>query len=161
MTTRNPYASSAIVVPAVMLLLMITYLIMAIDMGTFFIGNKTSEAFFPLILGILGVPISGKILYDAIMKVKKEQADGRGETELSRIKTPVILTGISFLYIVAFHYIGLVPALLGYIFLFMTFFDDKIRHLLKKFLYSIVITGLIYVLYSLIFNIQFEKIFFF
>jgi Tripartite tricarboxylate transporter TctB family len=159
MENRSPYLNSKVVVPAVMLLAMIGYLTMALEMGTFFIGNKTGEAFFPLILGLLGVPLSIWILYEAVAEVRK--SSGRGEPQqTTKITTPLILTAVSFLYIVAFYYIGLIPALLGYVFLFMVFFDDSIRQLFRKFIYSTLITGVIYVLYALIFRVQFDKIFF-
>jgi len=159
MKSGNPYLSTKIVVPAAMLLFMLFYLSLAINMGTFFIGDKTGEAFFPLILGLMGVPLSIKLLYDAVSEVRKNQEQGE-EQKKTFVKTPLILSGISFLYIVAFYYIGLIPALLGYVFLFMVFFDDKFQHLLRKFIYSIVISGLVYVLYKVIFHIQFDNLLF-
>ncbi len=142
-----------------MLLFMLSYLAMSIDLGTFFVGTSTGEAFFPLILAILGTLLASKIFYDALKEVKQNQEKGEEITEIP-IKTPLILTGISFLYITAFHFIGLVPALLGYVFFFMMFFDDKIQHLVRKLIYSAIITGVVYVLYYVIFKVQFDKIFF-
>jgi len=165
MVAHNPYLRAKVVVPAVMLFLVVGYLIMAIDMGTFFIGEKTGEAFFPLILGIIGVPLATWILYDAVAEVRKVAKQGAdqedaGQSAHKRRTTPLILTVVSFVYIALFHYIGLIPALLIYVFLFMTFFDDKIQHLPRKLLYSVAITAVIYVLYSLIFKVQFDKILF-
>ncbi len=164
MKSGNPYRSTKIVVPAAMLFFMLFYLGAALQMGfsgkgAIFIGEKTGEAFFPLILGILGVPIAIKMLFDAVSEVRKSQENGEEQTHTAA-KTPLILSGISFLYIVAFYYIGLIPALLGYVFFFMMFFDDKIQHLLRKFIYSVIISGLVFVLYKIIFNVQFDKLFF-
>ncbi len=139
---------------------MLSYMAMALDLGTFFAGdNSTGEAFFPFILSILGTLLGGKILWDAYKEVKQDQSEGKNAEDIP-IKTPLILTGISFLYITAFHFIGLVPALLGYVFFFMMFFDDKIQHLVRKLIYSAIITGVVYVLYYVIFKVQFDKIFF-
>ncbi len=159
MATKNPYLSSRIVIPAAMLLFMLSYFIMAIDLGTFFVQDSTGEAFFPFILGILGSLLAIKILTEALKDLKKDQAEGK-EIKSVQIKTPMILAGISFLYITALHFIGLIPALLGYVFFFMMFFDDKIQHLLRKLIYSVIISGVVYVLYYVIFKVQFDKIFF-
>lgn len=142
-----------------MLLFMLSYLVMSIDLGSFFVGDSTGEAFFPFVLAVLGSLLAGKIFYDALKDVKKEQEKGN-QSEDIQIKTPLILAGISFLYITAFHFVGLIPALLGYVFFFMMFFDDKIQHLLRKLIYSVIISGIVYVLYSVIFKVQFDKIFF-
>jgi hypothetical protein len=159
MEIRSPYLRVKVVVPAVMLLAMMGYLTLAIEMGTFFVGNKTGEAFFPLILGLIGVPLGAKILFDAVQEVRKEHG-GAEQKPFKVVSTPFILSIVSFAYIVAFYYIGLIPSMLGYVFLFMVFFDDEVRQLFRKFIYSVIITAVIYLLYAVIFKVQFDKIFF-
>ncbi len=161
MELKNPYLHERVLVPAVILIALLIYLTMGIRMGSLIMmGGKTSESFFPVLLGIVGVPLAIKLLWDAVQETKKEIAKGVVDKPVKVVTTPLILTLVSFLYITLFHFIGLIPAVLIYIFLFMTFFDDKIQHLWRKLLYSMIITGFVYVLYWVIFKVQFDKMFF-
>ena len=110
-------------------------------------------------LGIIGIPIAIKLLLDAVKEVKQEHRGNEPET-VKVVTTPFILSIVSFIYIVLFNYIGLLPAVLIYVFLFLVFFDDKVQQLLRKFVYALLITGVVYLLYWVIFNVQFEKMFF-
>ena len=159
MELKSPYLHSKVIVPAVILAGLIVYLTMGISMGPLILGNKTSESFFPVMLGIIGIPIAIKLLLDAVKEVKQEHQGNEPEA-VKVVTTPFILSIVSFVYIVLFNYIGLIPAVLIYVFLFLVFFDDKVQQLLRKFVYALLITGVVYLLYWVIFNVQFEKMFF-
>ena len=108
---------------------------------------------------MFGIPLAIKLLYDAVREVRKEHENREPET-VKIVTTPLILSFVSLLYIVLFHFTGLLPAVLIYVFLFLIFFDDKIQQLPRKFIYALLITGVIYVLYWVIFKVQFDKMFF-
>ncbi len=160
MEIKNPYLHSKVMVPAVVLVALLVYLSLAISMGPLFMGEKTSESFFPVLLGVIGIPIAIKLLFDAVRELKQEQQEGKVESTVKVVTTPLILSFVSLLYIVLFKFTGLIPAVLIYVFLFLVFFDDKIQQLFRKFIYALLITGVVYVLYWVIFKVQFEKMFF-
>ncbi len=159
MELKNPYLHSKVMVPAAVLAALVIYLTMGLSMGPLFMGEKTSESFFPVLLGIIGIPIAIKLLVDAVKEVKTETVEKAPE-KVKIVTTPLILSLVSFLYIVLFHFAGLIPAVLIYVFLFLVFFDDKVQQLPRKFLYALLITGVVYLLYWVIFKVQFEKMFF-
>ena len=159
MEVRNPYLHSKVIVPAVILVVLLVYLSMGISMGPLFMGQKTSESFFPVLLGVIGIPIAIKLLYDAVQEVKKDTT-GETPSAVKVVSTPLILSFVSLLYIVLFQLTGLIPAVLMYVYLFLIFFDDKVQQLFRKFIYALLITGVVYLLYWVIFKVQFEKMFF-
>ena len=159
MEIRNPYLHSKVIVPAVILVALLVYLSMGISMGPLFMGEKTSESFFPVLLGVVGIPVAIKLLYDAVREVKKDTT-GETPSSVKVVSTPLILSFVSLFYIVLFQFTGLIPAVLMYVYLFLIFFDDKVQQLFRKFIYALLITGVVYLLYWVIFKVQFEKMFF-
>ncbi len=159
MELRNPYLHARVVVPAVVLVALIIYLTLGISMGPLFMGEKTSESFFPVLLGVIGIPLAIKLMYDAVQEVKKEGGK-ESDKPVKVVTTPLILSIVSLLYIVLFKLTGLIPSVLVYVYLFLIFFDDEIQQLVRKLIYAVLITGVVYVLYWVIFNVQFEKMFF-
>lgn len=82
------------------------------------------------------------------------------ETEKSSGKAvglkQIILFADFFLFVGLYKLIGFVGAAFIFTFLFMLFFDDKITAVVKKLVIAAVITGLIYVLYAVVFGVRFN-----
>ncbi len=155
MTIRNPYIQSRIVVPAVILLFMLAYLATAIGMGPLFLdGGVSNENFFPVMLVIVGMPLALKLLFDNAKEIKKETAE-KGFVPGKLHKTPLILSGVTALFIACYVLIGFLPAAFIYVYLFLLFFDDKLRQPIRKLVYAALITAVVYVLYAVVFNIHF------
>ena len=126
MELKNPYLHSKVIVPAVILAALIVYLTMENKHGpSYFWETRPVSLFFPVMLGIIGIPIAIKLLLDAVKEVKQEHRGNEPEA-VKVVTTPFILSIVSYIYIVLFNYIGLIPAVLYICFsVSLSFFDDK------------------------------------
>jgi putative tricarboxylic transport membrane protein len=114
-----------------------------------------TESSFPMLCAIIMYPLCLKLLSDGLKKVQDEQpVHDKSLTS----KKPLILAGITAIFILMFSYVGFVISALLFVFFFMLFFDDKPQQYLRKAIYSTAITAGVYVLYEIIFDVRFPEL---
>lgn len=146
------YLSVPFLVPTVIFICLLIYLIAGLQMGPLFLqGGVSNENFFPVILAVLGLMLSGKLVFDAFRYVNSDEP----RKQIIKTNKPFILAFTSALFIICFVYIGFTISAFLYVFFFQLFFDDKIRRVPFKLLTSALVTGAIYVLYVVVFRIHF------
>ncbi len=159
MKLKNEYLQAKIVTPVISIIVLLVYVISALKLAPPVVDGTLSESFFPLLVFILGAPTAVWLLMDALKEMKKEAAAGK-EVVQKREKSikPVLIVLLIALFIIGFYFLGFVLVAPLYVFVFMLIYDDKPQQFIKKAIYSIIISALVYVLYVVLFDIRFPSI---
>ena len=171
MNSKNPYLSSNVLTPAVILVILIGYLAESLRMSWIVKDGLPSESFFPVLIFLLGFPIAIYLLVSGLTEAKKNKAlpeevatCNKTETEdkeagvIKIAHKPVYITILTFVFVFVFKYLGYSISAPLYVFAFQLIYDDKMEHLLKKAITSVVIALLVYGLYVGVFNIMFPEV---
>ncbi len=145
------YKRQSVVIPACVLIFLVFYLIVGLCMGPLMLeSGLTNENFLPVIFSIGGIILCISLIRDGL---KEEGKKEKNEKHMSMKQ--VIIIADFFLFVLLYSLLGILPASLVFVFLFMLFFDDKIERIPRKLIYSVLITAFIYVLYAVIFGVHF------
>lgn len=159
MKTTNPYLQSRVIIPACMQIALIIYVVSALQMAPPIVKGMLSESSFPVMIFLIATPAAIKQLLDGLKASKKELAEAKAETVTKKksIK-PVLTVVIMAAFILLFPILGFVVLAPLYVFFFMLVYDDKPQYILKKIIYALLISAVVYVLYVIVFDIRFPQI---
>lgn len=142
-----------VMIPFVCMIFLLGYLGVGLSMGPLFLESGLSnENFIPVIIAVIGIALCISIMIDGMKEIAEEGTSSSKAVGLKQI----ILFADFFLFIGLYKLIGFIGAAFVFTFLFMLFFDDKITAVVKKLIISAIITGLIYILYAVIFGVRFN-----
>jgi hypothetical protein len=171
MNSKNPYLSSSVLTPAGIVVILLGYLAESLRMSWIVKDGLPSESFFPVIIFLLGFPIAVYLLAGGLKEAKKNSASLPEEAPCEQTETeekeagvikvahkPVYITILTFAFVFLFKYLGYSITAPLYVFAFQLIYDDKMEHLAKKAVTSVVIALLVYGLYVGVFNIMFPEV---
>ncbi|MDR1179526.1 MAG: tripartite tricarboxylate transporter TctB family protein [Spirochaetales bacterium] len=155
MENIKPYMRKEIVTPVAAFAIMTAYVIVALNMSPLVVNGLLQESFFPLLIYIFGVPAVIFLFVDGYKKIKKEAADKTEIPTTKRSIKPLLIGLISFFLVLGFEPLGFLITAPIFIFCFMLIYDDKLRQIPRKIIFTLIITALVYLLYTIVFDIQF------
>lgn len=108
---------------------------------------------------LIATPAALKQLFDGLKSSKKEIAEGNGAVESKKksIK-PVLIVLIMAVFVVLFEVLGFAILAPLYVFFFMLVYDDKPQQILRKIIYALLVSAVVYVMYVMVFDIRFPQI---
>ena len=171
MKNKNPYLSSSVLTPVGILVILLGYLAESLRMSWIVKDGLPSESFFPVIIFLLGFPIAVYLLAGGLREAKNNSVSPSEEASCEKHETeekeagvikvahkPVYITILTFVFVFVFKSLGYSISAPLYVFAFQLIYDDKMEHLIKKAITSIIITLLVYGLYVGVFNIMFPEV---
>jgi putative tricarboxylic transport membrane protein len=113
------------------------------------------ESAFPLIIFIVGTPIALLLLIEAVLKIRKELASEK-KVERKKIgKKPLFIIAISVMLALGLETVGFLVVAPIFVFLFMQIYDDNVKGIRKKLLFTLAVSAFVFVLYTVVFDIRF------
>ena len=159
MKTQNPYLQARVIIPACMQIALIIYVVSALQMAPPIVKGMLSESSFPVMIFIIATPAAIVQLLTGLKISKMELSEGKSvaQTKKKSIK-PVLTVLIMAVFILLFDLLGFALLAPLYVFFFMLVYDDKPQHILKKIIYALLVSAVVYVLYVIVFDIRFPQI---
>ena len=159
MKTKNPYLQAKVIIPACMQIALIIYVVSALQMAPPIVKGMLSESSFPVMIFLIATPAAIIQLFKGLKASKKEIAEEKTVTETKKksIK-PVLTVLIMAVFILLFDVLGFSLLAPLYVFFFMLVYDDKPQHILKKIIYALLVSAVVYVMYVIAFDIRFPEI---
>jgi hypothetical protein len=142
-------------------------------MGNIIKNGLPSESFFPFLILVLGFPFAVYLLIAAIMETKKKLAtqvapvetvssepakDSSGGYMINPAHKPLLITALTFVFILLFKVLGYLITAPLYLFFFQLIYDDRLGNYVKKIIVALIVTALVYGLYVGCFNILFPEV---
>jgi hypothetical protein len=149
------YIRREVITPLVILAVLAVYIVSALRLSPPLVKGLPQESFFPLLIFILAVPAALMLLYRGVREVRRGDSVPSGGT--FGVK-PFLIALISALLILFFEPLGFAITAPLYVFCFMMIYDDKPQGIIRKIIYTLLITAVVYVLYVVVFNIRFPQI---
>jgi hypothetical protein len=122
-------------------------------------GGLLQESFFPLLIFLFGAPVSVSLFYEAFKKIQKEAASGQGAEKKKFIVKPILIALLTLFLAIGLEPLGFFITAPIYVFLFMLIYDDKPQQIVRKIIYTALIITVVYVLYTVMFDIRFPLFF--
>lgn len=159
MKTKNPYLQSRVIIPACMQIALIIYVVSALQMAPPIVKGMLSESSFPVMIFLIATPAAIIQLLKGLKASKKEISEAKAvvETKKTSIK-PVLTVLIMVVFILLFDVLGFSLLAPLYVFFFMLVYDDKPQHILRKIIYALLVSAVVYVMYVMVFDIRFPEI---
>ena len=159
MKTKNPYLQAKVIIPACMQIALIIYVVSALQMAPPIVKGMLSESSFPVMIFLVATPAAIIQLLKGLKASKEEIAEAQAviEPKKKSIK-PVLTVLIMAVFVLLFDLLGFALLAPLYVFFFMLVYDDKPQHILKKIIYSLLVSAVVYVLYVIVFDIRFPQI---
>ncbi|MDC7235409.1 MAG: tripartite tricarboxylate transporter TctB family protein [Spirochaetales bacterium] len=167
---KNPYLNSSVLTPIGIMVILLGYVAETFRMGGLIYQGLPTASFFPFVIFLLGFPVAVYLLVTGLLETKKNlpvQTDGEGsgcsETEsegfgIKPAHKPVLITLLTFIFIILFKFLGYTLTAPLYLFLFQLIYDDKLEHFPRKIITALIISVFVYVLYVGFFNILFPEV---
>ncbi len=153
------YIRADFLTPLVTALGMVIYGVEALRLSPPVVNGVVQESFFPIIICLFGIPTAISLVVDSLKKIK---ANGplpeKDKEEKWRGVKCIILIAVAFFMVLAFDALGFWFTVPVYVFVAMNLYDDHFGHYLKRIIYSIIISTLIYALYVNVFDIRFPSL---
>lgn len=144
----------SVIIPLCLLVFLVFYLIVGLSMGPLMLeSGLTNENFLPVVFSIGGILLCVSLISDGVKEDAPSEGSGRQKQHFP--KKQVVLITDFFLFVILYATSGIISSSFVFVFLFMLFFDDQIRHVVRKLIYSALITACIYILYAVIFGVHF------
>ena len=137
---------------------LLIYVISALQLAPPIVNGLLSESSFPFIVFLVATPAALKLLFDGIKVVRKEIAENKAVAAKKKSMKPVLIVLILAVFALLFDTLGFTVLAPLYVFFFMLVYDDKPQHIVKKIIYSLLISVVVYVLYAIAFDIRFPEI---
>lgn len=150
------YLCKDILTPVGVLIFFIAYVLEAMKNSAPVIDGVPQESFFPLIIFICGVAADLFLIAAALKNVNKEKEAAEEKNPRSRKALYVVLAAAAFIFL--FDVLGFMVMAPLFVFAMMVIYDDKPQQIPKKILFTVLITAIIYVLYTYVFEINFPEI---
>lgn len=150
------YLRKEIITPLVTSIFLIVYGIESLKLSPPIIKGVCQESFFPLLIVIIGLPTAISLLVSAILSINKGTMKAVEAGTMKGYIKPALIVLTTVFFVALFQKLGFVLCALIYVFCFQLIYDDKPQKLLKKLIYAILITGFVFVLYYLVFDVRFK-----
>ncbi len=159
MKSQNPYLQARVIIPACMQIALIIYVVSALQMAPPVVKGMLSESSFPVMIFLIATPAAIIQLLAGLKIAKLEVSEVKVVTETKKksIK-PVLTVLIIAVFVLLFDLLGFTVLAPLYVFFFMLVYDDKPQHILKKIIYAVLVSAVVYVLYVIVFDIRFPQI---
>ncbi|MGB4407597.1 MAG: tripartite tricarboxylate transporter TctB family protein [Sphaerochaeta sp.] len=159
MKSQNPYLQARVIIPACMQIALIIYVVSALQMAPPIVKGMLSESSFPVMIFLIATPAAITQLLAGLKIAKLEVSEVKVVTETKKksIK-PVLTVLIIAVFVLLFDLLGFTVLAPLYVFFFMLVYDDKPQHILKKIIYAVLVSAVVYVLYVIVFDIRFPQI---
>jgi hypothetical protein len=149
------YIRKEIITPLVVLFFLTIYVVSALKLSPPVVGGLLQESFFPLLIFVIAAPVALMLLFEAVKKIRSETS----QSAKAKINIkPLLIAGITALFILGFEPLGFVITAPVYVFLFMLIYDDKPQGIVKKIIFALLISAFVYLLYAFVFGIRFPQI---
>ncbi len=148
MSKFTRYKDSRLIFPVVLFLLTTIYLISAFQIRPQVDEGLVGPAFIPVLASLFMYVALGFVARTILRDKEKEQED---ESSFWLLGQMVFATAI---YIFLFKVLGYAIMTFIYVYTLFYIFDLKENSQIKRIMYSAVITGVFYVLYSVIFQVR-------
>jgi len=146
-----------VLIPVVTILFLLVYMLEALTKHSApIVDGVPQETFFPIIIFVFGVLAALALLISAIKKVTSPDYVAPEAQAINR--KPIYVVIATALLIFLFDILGFTIVAPLYVFSMMMIFDDKPQQIVRKIIYSILITLFVYVLYTYVFEINFPEI---
>lgn len=149
------YLSKDVITPLCVLVFLIAYVLEAMSNSAPIIDSVPQESFFPLIIFIIG------ILADLMLLISALKAVGAGNSDKEKAsinyKPFYVMIAIA-LFVFLFSIVGFLITAPLFVFTMMMIYDDKPQQIKRKIIFTILITAVVYVLYTYVFDINFPEI---
>ena len=146
------YTRSSFITPAIILLFSLIYLISALKINNPVVDGVVTESFFPMMISVVMMLATSRLL---LLSLYGDEDDSKS---IVFTRKTFIIIGVTFLFPFVFHLIGFTFAVPLYVFSLTLIFDDKIQHIKKKLVVSLLISIAVFILYQIIFQIRFPEI---
>lgn len=150
------YLTKEILTPAVTFLFLLLYVSEASKLSAPIVGGVPQETFFPLIIFIIGIAASLSLLVPAVKKANAAGMVEKGKKPVNHKPLYVVLATAFLIFF--FDILGFLFTAPIYVFMLMMIYDDKPQYIIRKIIYSVLITAFVFVLYTYIFEINFPQI---
>jgi len=159
MKSQNPYLQARVIIPACMQIALVIYVVSALQMAPPVVKGMLSESSFPVMIFLIATPAAIIQLLAGLKIAKLEVSEVKVVTETKKksIK-PVLTVLIIAVFVLLFDLLGFTVLAPLYVFFFMLVYDDKPQHILKKIIYAVLVSAVVYVLYVIAFDIRFPQI---
>jgi len=137
---------------------LLIYVISALQLAPPIVNGLLSESSFPFIIFLVATPAALKLLFDGIKVVRKEIAENKVVVAKKKSMKPVLIVLILAVFALLFDTLGFTLLAPLYVFFFMLVYDDKPQQIVKKIIYALLITLVVYILYAIAFDIRFPEI---
>jgi hypothetical protein len=151
------YCHKAVITPLITLAVLIIYLISMLRVASPIEDGLLSESFFPLLIFLVGAPVSVLLLFDGIKSTPKEQTGDNEAKKQANIKKPFFITLLVLFLVVTFEPLGYIVVAPVFVFLFMLVYDDKPQKIVQKIIYTVLIVAFVYILYGIVFDVRFPR----
>ena len=158
MKNFKPYLQAKVSIPFFMQIALLIYVISALQLAPPIVNGLLSESSFPFIVFLVATPAALKLLFDGIKVVRKEIAENKAVVAKKKSMKPVLIVLILAVFALLFDTLGFSVLAPLYVFFFMLVYDDKPQHIVKKIIYSLLISVVVYGLYAIAFDIRFPEI---
>jgi uncharacterized membrane protein YbhN (UPF0104 family) len=138
---------------------LVIYVVSALQMAPPVVKGMLSESSFPVMIFLIATPAAIIQLLAGLKIAKLEVSEVKVVTETKKksIK-PVLTVLIIAVFVLLFDLLGFTVLAPLYVFFFMLVYDDKPQHILKKIIYAVLVSAVVYVLYVIVFDIRFPQI---
>ncbi len=154
---KNSRLSSAVILPATLILVTVVYLIEAIRNVRPLEEGTAGPSFFPIVVSVVMLAALLPLLWSGWRKTapSEEKTD---EKEPVSMAAPVKVVLLTAAYIALFKPVGYFISSALYVLALLYVFRFKGRHPLMNVFWAVVIAGLCFVLFSEIFQIRLPKL---
>lgn len=154
------YLNLEVIIPIMSMIFLLAYISEALKLSVPMIDGMPQETFFPVIIFVLGFVTSLTLLYTGVKNTNKnyvEPAEADKKTLKDINFKPALVVAATALLIYFFSTLGYLIIAPIYLFILMMIYDDKPQQIIRKLIYTALITAFIYVLYVVIFEIRFPS----
>lgn len=149
------YLNKEVLTPAVTLVFLTAYILEALKLAAPMIDGVPQETFFPVIIFIFGSIGAIALLIPAIKKTSSKDYVQEKKGPVNRKPLYIVLATAFLLFF--FDILGYMIVAPIYLFLLMMIYDDKPQQIVRKIIYSVLITVFVFVLYTYVFDISFPQ----
>lgn len=150
------YLSKDILTPVGVLVFLAAYVFEAMQNSAPIVDGVPQESFFPLIIFIAGAIADLFLLVSAVKNSKETEEVTEEKNPRSLKALYVVIAAAAFIFL--FDLLGFMIVAPLFVFAMMLIYDDRPQQIPKKIFFTILITAVIYVLYTQVFDINFPEI---
>ncbi|MDO5417961.1 MAG: tripartite tricarboxylate transporter TctB family protein [Lachnospiraceae bacterium] len=152
------YLRKEVMTPVAVFAFLIAYVMEAMKNSAPVIDGVPQESFFPLLIFIFGILADVFLLKDAV-KLANQEGERKKDGERKPVSfKPFYVVLAAGLFIFLFDILGFLLTAPFFVFAMMLIYDDRPQQIPRKILFSALITAVIYILYTYVFEINFPQI---